>query len=111
MSSPITISGTVVQDAQMRRTRAGASVLSFEVHPPTSAPRPPAVVRVVKDYGTGESAAYAAKARAQRLRRGVRVVLSGMGLHTVRGALVLQGVDRIEEPDLVLRNVTGEVQA
>ena len=42
MTSPIVITGTLVRDAQMRRTRAGASVLSFDIHPPTVATVRPA---------------------------------------------------------------------
>lgn len=112
MTAPITISGTILRDAQMRRTRDGAAILSFDVSPPnvqaTATATRSATVRIVKDYGTGESAAYAANARAQRLRRGVRVVVDGMGLHTARGTWVLQQVSKIDEPDLVVRNVTGD---
>ena len=106
--SPITITGTVKADAQARRTADGSSVLSFDVTPLTVGLQRPALVRIVKPYGTGESAAFAAKARAQRLRRGVRVVVGAQGLHSTRGALVLQQVDHIDEPDLVVRNVTGD---
>lgn len=108
----VTLTGTVLADAQARRTREGASVLSFELALPCPGygDRQRASARVVQLYGTGESAAYAAKARAQRLRRGVRVTVSCNSVTKGRGALLLQHIDRIDEPDLVLRNVTGEAR-
>lgn len=108
MSAAIVISGTLRADAQHRRTRDGSSLLLFELQPPTATGERPAVVRVTKTYGTGEAAAGVASARARRLRRGVRVVVSAAGMHAGRGNLVLQSVDQIDEPDLVMRNVTGE---
>lgn len=111
----ISIAGTVRGDARMLRTRDGRALLQLEVDVP-NLPRPAEVLRarpvtllVLSDMGTGESAAYAAKARAQRLRRGVRVVVHGLGLQQVRGgAVALQGLQRIDEPDLRIRNVTGD---
>lgn len=111
----ISIAGTVREDARMLRTRDGRALLQLEVDAPnvpnlaSDAPRPRSVtLRVMSDLGTGESAAYAAKARAQRLRRGVRVVVHGLGLQWARGGVSLQGLQRIDEPDLRIRNVTGE---
>ena len=106
----ITIAGTLQADARMVRTRDGRALLQLDVSVPNVAalerPRP-VTLRVQTDLGTGESAAYAAKARAMRLRRGVRVVVHGLGLQQLRGALAMQGVQRIEEPDLTVRPVAG----
>lgn len=102
------IRGTVAADAQARRTRDGNTVLTVDMHAPAASGQQPVTVRVQQPFGTGEAAAYAATARARRLRRGVRVEASGQGLRRMRGALVLEGVDQLHEPDLVLRNVTGE---
>lgn len=108
----ITLTGTVVDDAQSRRTREGATQLTFELALPCPAycEHKRSVARVVHLYGTGESAAYAAKTRAQRLRRGVRVTVSCNASTTNRGRWVLDSIDRIDEPDLVIRNVTGEAR-
>jgi len=108
----ITLTGHIVADAQARRTREGASVLSFDLALPCPGfgDRQRASARVVHLYGTGESAAYAAKARAARLRRGVRVTVSCGGASKGRGPLLLLDIDRIEEPDLAIRNVTGEAR-
>jgi hypothetical protein len=48
--------------------------------------------------------------RALRLRRGVRVTVTCNGVSKGRGSLLLLDIDRIDEPDLVIRNVTGEAR-
>lgn len=108
MSSGIVVTGTLRADAQHRRTRRQESLLIFEMTLPNLDGARQVVVRVVQQYGTGESAAYVARSRADRLRRGVRVTAHGLGMQSARGVLVLQHVDHVDEPDLVLRNVTGE---
>ncbi len=111
MSSAIVITGTLRADSQHRRTSDLGSVLSFELELPACGGPKPVVVRGVQPYGTGEAAAHVASARARRLRRGVRVAAHAQGLRSSRGALVLHNVTQIDEPDLVLRNVTGERDA
>lgn len=111
MASAIVITGTVLQDARAYRSRDGRSVLAVDITPPNLDGSRPARVRIVHSMGTGNAAAYAAAARAARLKRGVRVEAHGAGLRAGRGGMVLQGLDRLHEPDLVLRDTTGERQA
>ncbi|MBK9363033.1 MAG: hypothetical protein IPM99_18965 [Rubrivivax sp.] len=111
MTSPIVITGTLRADAQHRRTYAQGSLLSMDVTLPAMTGGRAVVARIVHNYGSGEAAAYAAKARAARLRTGVRVTVHAQGAEHRRGVLVLQQVQRIDEPDLIVRNVTGEREA
>jgi len=107
MTSPIVITGTLRADAQHRRTTAQGSQLSMDVQLPVMTGSRAVVARVVQPYGTGEAAAFAAKARAARLRKGVRVTVHAQGAEYLRGAMLLQHVQRIDEPDLVVRPVAG----
>lgn len=108
MTSPIVITGTLRADAQHRRTTAQGSLLSMDLLLPVMTGARPVVARVVQPYGSGEAAAYAANARAARLRKGVRVTVHAQAAEHGRGVMVLQHVQRIEEPDLLVRDVTGE---
>lgn len=107
MTSPIVVTGTLRADAQHRRTTAQGSLLSMELALPAIGGGRPVVARVVQAYGTGEAAAFAARARAARLRTGVRVTVHAQAAEPARGAIVLQHVQRIDEPDLVVRPVAG----
>lgn len=107
--SPITLAGTVAQDARVRRTAQMESLLSFDLALPWLGTDGRAVLaRVLKLYGQGEAARYAAGARANRLRRGVRVVVAAQGCAARGRALLLQDVTQIDEPDLYVPDVTGE---
>lgn len=110
MTSPIVITGTLRADAQARRTTAQGSQLSMELLLPVMTGARPVVARVVQPYGSGEAAAYAAKARAARLRTGVRVTVHAQAAAHSRGVMVLQHVQRIDEPDLIVRPVAGNDQ-
>jgi len=104
----ITIVGTVERAARAQRTRDGEALLTLDIALPNASRTGRSVlVRVVRSYGCGEAAAYAAGASAARLRHGVRVQASGDGVHAGRGCLVLSGLIDITEPDLVLRQVAG----
>lgn len=107
MSAAVVIRGTVHRDAHHTRGRDGTSYLSFDVAAPSPPHARPVLLRVLLAYGTGEAAAYAAGTRAKRLRRGVRVVVHGAGIERGR-PLRVQQVATIEEPDLVVRPVTGD---
>lgn len=107
MTSPIVITGHLRADAQHRRTSAHGSQVSLEVALPIGSAGKPVVARVVQLYGTGEAAAFAASSRAKRLRTGVRVTVHAQAAEQRRGALLLLGVQRIDEPDLTVRPVTG----
>lgn len=111
MTSPIVITGHLRADAEHRRTAQSGSLVSLELRLPASAGRQQSVARVVHAYGTGEAAAFAAGARAKRLRTGVRVTVHALACELRRGVLHLQHVQRIDEPDLVLRNVAGGADA
>lgn len=107
----ISITGALRANAQMRRTIDGHALLQFDVLvPQLPGPHPvrPIALRVQRDFGAGEAAAYTAGASALRLRRGTRVAVHGLGLRHMRGTIVLQGLQRIDELDLSVRNVTGE---
>lgn len=107
MPSPIVITGHLRADAQHRRTKAYGSQVSMELALPWVGASRPAVARVVQTYGSGEAAAFAASSRARRLRTGVRVTVHAQAAELRRGALVLLCVQRIDEPDLSIRPVTG----
>lgn len=107
MTSPIVITGHLRADAQHRRTSAHGSQVSLEVKLPSAAGKQ-VVARVVQSYGSGEAAAFAASSRAKRLRTGVRVTVHAQAAEQRRGGLLLLGVQRIDEPDLTLRPVTGK---
>lgn len=107
MTSPIVITGHLRADAQHRRTTAHGSQVSLEINLPCTAGKP-VLARVVQPYGTGEAAAFAASSRARRLRTGVRVTVHAQAAEQRRGTLLLLGVQRIDEPDLTIRPVTGD---
>jgi|CXWL01.1.fsa_nt_gi hypothetical protein len=110
MSSAITITGHLLGDARHGWHAASAQwLLSFDFSPPAGPRGKARTYRVAKPYGSGNAAAYACSARANDLRKGVRVVVvAGAEDAAARGVSLLCGVDRIDTPDLTYRNITGE---
>jgi hypothetical protein len=102
-----TFTGPLAADAQARSTRSGEHLLTVSVELPVGYRGAPVTVKATKHYGSGASAALACKSRAHHLRRGVRVTLSGQRLSWYRGACELEGLDRLDAPDLIYINRTG----
>ena len=99
----IVITGHLLRDAEPRMTaRSGEWALHLELSPPAGPRGKPRVYRGVKHYGTGHAAAFAAKRRAQDLKRGVRVCVTASGEDAQRGYSLLAPLDHIETPDLRL---------
>ena len=88
--------------------RGGEWQMSFELQPPAGPGGKPRTYRVVQVYGEGHAAGFAARSRAQALRRGVRVLVHAAGEDAARGFSALAPVLKVETPDFTPRNVTGE---
>ncbi len=102
-----TFTGPLTADAQARSTRTGEHLLLVTLAVPAGQRGTVVKVKATKHYGSGPSAALACKSRAHHLRRGVRVTVSGQRLSWYRGAAELEGLDRLDAPDLSFINRTG----
>jgi hypothetical protein len=102
-----TFTGRLAADSQARSTQAGEHFLLVIVELPAGQRGAAVKVKATKLYGSGASAAMACKSRAHHLRRGVRVTLSGQRLSWYRGAAELDGLDRLDAPDLTYTDRIG----
>lgn len=75
-------------------------LLRVEFSPPSSGSGKPRRYVAVKDYGRGGAASVVASRMANTLRRGVMVRVHAATEDDRRGRSVLEGVERIEAPDL-----------
>jgi len=100
VSAPITVDGNLTADARGRVTRDGTADLTMRV---TTRPGPHGTgLRVTghKVFGRGAAAQAARDARMRQLRRGVRVVLAGVG-DMRRGGVIVIEIDTLHTPDIV----------
>lgn len=106
--STITIRGLLAADAEHRCRADGSNELQLQVQVSGGDDgQAGPVLRVIKPYGSGNAAGYAAKSRAHHLRRGVAVIVDGAGLKLARGRLELLRVSHVAAPDLDQRAVLG----
>jgi hypothetical protein len=99
--------GPLSKDAEARTTRNGEHLLHVILEVPAGYRGAVVKVKATKLYGSGPSAALACKSRAHHLRRGVRVTVSGQRLSWYRGAAELDGLDRLDAPDLTYTDRIG----
>ncbi|MCU0920189.1 MAG: hypothetical protein MUF08_03140 [Burkholderiaceae bacterium] len=98
--SALQITARLSRDAVARTTAAGDAVLIVEVLLPVPAGAAPRIARGSMAYGRGFAAQHACRARAARLRQGVRVQLHAGAIDVRRGRVLLEDIDMLVERDM-----------
>lgn len=99
----VSLDTTLAEHAEVCCGRGGHAVLVLRLRLPPGDRGRTTVALARRDYGPGNAAWYAAKARAHELRRGVRVRVASAHLHMERGLVDLGPLAELETPDLAAR--------